>query len=146
VSGAGWSDHLVVTVTEVDASTPLGPCQASGGGGGGGGGGGTTGASCSSATLDRDVDDGTCVQSASDSAWYQCDNGSWVATSSTASCTESYGFCSSATLGKNVPARTCVQSASSGDWFQCNGQGWVTPVDTAAQSGPLGDCSSWNPL
>lgn len=144
VSGAGWSDHLVVTVTEVDASTPLGPCQATGGGGGGGG--GTTGASCSSATLDRDVDDGTCVQSASDSTWYQCDNGSWVATSSTASCSASYGFCSSATLGKNVPARTCVQSASSGDWFQCNGQGWVTPVDTAAESGPLGSCSSWNPL
>jgi hypothetical protein len=139
VSGAGWSDHLVVNVTEVDASTPLGPCQATGGGGGGA-------TSCSSATLGRDVDDGTCVQSASDSAWYQCSNGAWVAPSSTASCTESYAFCSSATLGKDVPARTCVQSASSGTWYQCNGQGWVTPVDTSAETGPLGACSSWNPL
>lgn len=41
VSGAGWSDHLVVTVEEVPTSTPLGICAA-GGGGGGGGGGGTT--------------------------------------------------------------------------------------------------------
>jgi hypothetical protein len=155
VSGAGWSDHLVVNVTEVDSSTPLGPCTATGGGGGGGsgsgsgsdgGGGATTGASCSSATLGRDVDDGTCVQSASDSAWYQCSNGSWVADSSQAGCTQSYGFCSSATLGKDVPAGTCVQSASSRNWFQCNGQGWVTPVDTSAETGPIGACSSWNPL
>jgi hypothetical protein len=26
---AGWSDHLAITVTQVDASTPLGPCAAS---------------------------------------------------------------------------------------------------------------------
>jgi hypothetical protein len=141
VSGAGWSDHLVVSVTEVPASTPLGPCQASGGGGGGG-----TGMSCSSATLDRDVDDGTCVQAASDGVWYQCDNGSWDAKSSSAGCASAYGWCDSATLGKSVPPRTCVQSASSGTWFQCNGQDWVTPVDTSAQSGPIGDCSTWNPL
>jgi hypothetical protein len=39
VSGAGYSDHLVVNVTEVASSVPLGPCTATGGGGGGGGGG-----------------------------------------------------------------------------------------------------------
>ena len=165
VTSGGWSDHMVVTVTEVDASTPLGLCDATSGGGtgsgggsgsGGGGdtgsgsgssGGGTSaGAPCNSATLGRDVDDGECVQAASDGNWYQCTNGSWNAIASTASCTMSYGWCSSATLGRDVPPRTCVQSAASSNWFQCNGQGWVTPVDTASETGPIGACSSWNPL
>jgi len=121
VSGAGWSDHLVVTAVEVDASTPLGMCTDTGGGGGSGGGGGTD-AACSSATLDRDVDSGTCVQSATDGDWYKCDNGNWDAISSESSCTTQFGYCHSATLGKDVPARTCVQSGSSGVWFQCNGE------------------------
>lgn len=152
VSGAGWSDHLVVDVTEVSSSTPLGPCTATGGGGGGGGGGGSDGGggggatSCSSATLDRDVDDGTCVQSSSDGAWYQCSAGAWVAKSSSAGCAEAYGYCDSATLGTSVPPRTCVQSASTSAWYQCNGQGWVKPVDTSTQTGPIGACSSWHAL
>jgi hypothetical protein len=147
VSGAGWSDHLVVTAMEVDASTPLGPCTAGGGGGSGSGSGsGATPASCSSSTLDRDVDDGTCVQSASDASWYQCSNGNWNAISSTGACTSSYAWCSSATLGTTVPPRTCVQARSNSTWYQCNGQGWVTPVDTSAESGPIGACASWNAL
>jgi hypothetical protein len=154
ISSAGWSDHIHVTVTEVDSSTPLGLCTTtttgggggSGSGSGSGGGGGTTGASCSSATMDRDMDDGECVQSASDAAWYQCTNGAFTAVSSLASCTSQYAWCSSATLGKSVPPRTCVQSAASSTWFQCNGQGWVTPVDETAESGPIGACSSWNAL
>jgi hypothetical protein len=147
VSGAGWSDHLVVTVTEVASSTPLGPCMAGGGGGGGGGSGGGGGATtCSSATLGRDVDAGTCVQSAADSAWYQCSGGAWVAKSSSAGCAEAYGFCSSATLGTDVPPRTCVQSASTSAWYQCNGQSWVKPVDVASQTGPIGACSSMHAL
>jgi hypothetical protein len=148
-TGAGWSDHLVVTVEEVPTSTPLGICAATPPGGGGGGGGTTDpmgSASCASATLDRDVEDGVCVQSASDSIWYECTNGSWTARSSSTGCTEAYGFCNSATLGRNVPARTCVQAASNSVWYQCNGQGWVTPVSTAAKSGPIGDCATWNPL
>ena len=159
VSSAGWSDHIVVTAVEVDASTPLGPCTAdpgggsgsgsgsgSGCGGGSGGGGGTTGASCSSATLARDVDDGTCVQSAADQAWYQCTNGSWTAIADSSGCADAYAWCDSATLGYAVPPRTCVQSASTSDWYQCNGQAWVTPVDTSSETGPIGDCSSWNAL
>jgi hypothetical protein len=152
ISGAGWSDHITVTVTEVDSSTPLGTCTTTTGGGGGGsgsgsgGGGGTTGAACSSATMDRDVDDGECVQAASDSAWYQCQNGSFVAISSRASCTSQYAWCSSATLGKSVPPRTCVQAASDSTWYQCNGQGWVTPVDETTEAGPIGNCASWNAL
>lgn len=144
-TSAGWSDRLPITAVEVPTSTPLGHCQ-------------TTstpdpdptptptpGASCNSATLDRDVDDGTCVQSADDGDWYKCTNGAWVAKSSSSGCATAYGYCDSASLGRSVPARTCVQSASSGTWFQCNGQGWVTPVSTAAKTGPLGDCSTWNP-
>lgn len=143
VSGAGYSDHMVVTVEEVPTSVPLGVCAASDDGGGGGD---TTEASCSSATLDRDVAAGTCVQAASDGIWYECVNGAWSARSSSAGCATAYGWCDSATLGRDVPPRTCVQSGTSSTWFQCNGQGWVMPVDTAAHSGPLGDCSEWHPL
>ena len=153
VSGAGWSDHLSVNVEEVPTSTPLGPCTAGGGTSGGGtsgggtsGGGPSTGMSCASSTLDRDVEDGVCVQSASDAQWYECDNGTWTAKASSAGCAQAFGFCSSATLGRDVPARTCVQAASNSQWYQCNGQGWVTPVSTSAKSGPIGDCATWNPL
>lgn len=140
VSGAGWSDHLVVTVEEVSTSEPLGVCAA----GGGGGGGGT--AMCSSATLDRDVASGTCVQAANDGLWYECTNGTWTSRSSSTGCATAYAWCSSATLGQDVPPRTCVQAASNSNWYQCNGQGWVTPVDVAAQTGPIGACSTMNPL
>lgn len=148
-SSAGWSDRMPIVVTKVSSSTPLGHCQTTS----------TpdpdpdpdptptptTGASCNSATLGRDVDDGTCVQSADDADWYQCKNGAWVAKASSSGCATAYGYCSSATLGEDVPARTCVQSGSSGLWFQCNGQGWVSPVSTSMKSGPLGSCSSWHP-
>ena len=106
-----------------------------------------TGAACSSATLARDVDDGTCVQAATDSAWYQCNNGAWDGIASSAACTgEVYGFCASATLGTSVPPRTCVQSASTGTWYQCNGTTWVSPVSTSTETGALGACSSWHAL
>jgi hypothetical protein len=137
-SGAGWSDHMVVTVTEVADTTPLGLCQADPGP--------STSTSCASSTLDRDVSSGTCVQSADDGAMYQCNAGSWVARSGTTGCTATYAWCNSATLGKNVPPRTCVQAASNNVWYQCNGQGWVTPVSVAAGTGPIGDCSSMNEL
>jgi len=144
-SSAGWSDHLAVVVTEVASSTPLGVCNGSGSGSGSG----TTtgGAGCSSSTLDRDVDDGTCVQAATDSQWYECDNGNWDSIASSSACSgEVYGFCASATLGTSVPPRTCVQSASTGTWYQCNGTTWVTPVSTATETGALGACSSWHAL
>ncbi|HEY5933134.1 MAG TPA: hypothetical protein VIU61_00785 [Kofleriaceae bacterium] len=137
-SSAGWSERIVVTVTEVAKATPVGPCT--------GGEPPPPAAQCSSETLGRDVDDGVCVQAASDAKWYQCTSGAWVARSSSAGCAQAYGFCQSATLGRAVAPRTCVQAASSSTWFQCNGQSWVTPVDTAAQTGPIGACSSWNPL
>jgi len=152
VSGLGYSDHQTVTVTEVATSTPLGPCTASGGGGGGGGSGGggdpppTDPTTCSSATLDRDVPEGTCVQAASNGLWYACEAGAWSQIPSSAGCTDAYAWCHSATLGEDVPPRTCVQSASNSAWYQCNGQAWVRPVDAAAATGPIGACASVHPL
>ena len=152
VSGAGWSDHLFVTVTVVDAATPVGVCGSGGSSGSGSGSddtGGSTGgggASCYSSTLGFDVDDGTCVQAASDGNWYQCADGSWDGIDSSDNCQTAYGWCDSATLGTSVPPLTCVQAESDGNWYQCNGTTWVSPVDTSTQSGPLGDCASWNPL
>ena len=153
-SSAGWSDRLKINVTEVASSTPLGPCSAtssgsgsdSGSGSGSGSGTSSGGASCSSATLGTDVDDGVCVQAASDGNWYQCDNGSWDSIDDESGCSQTYAWCSSPTLGKDVPPASCVQSAASGTWFQCNGTEWVTPVDTSNETGPLGACQSWDPL
>ncbi|HET9626226.1 MAG TPA: phage tail tip lysozyme [Kofleriaceae bacterium] len=42
------------------------------------GSGAATGASCFSNTLGREMPENSCVQSRSDSLWYQCSNGSWV--------------------------------------------------------------------
>jgi hypothetical protein len=154
-AGAGWSDRMAVQVEEVAPGTPVGVCSTtnppSGGGGGGGTGGGTGGGmptpdSCMSATLDREVAEGTCVQQASDASWKRCSAGQWIARGSASSCTASYGFCDSATLGRAVPARTCVQAASDSKWYQCNGTSWATPVTVSTKTGPIGACSTWNAL
>jgi len=96
------------------------------------------GGACNSATLAKMVNDGTCVQSASDKAWYHCDSGSWVAGKT--GCTASYGWCNSATLGRDVAPRTCVQARSDRIWYQCTNAGWESPVSNGA--GKLGSCSS----
>jgi hypothetical protein len=146
-AGAGWSDRMAVQVEEVEPGTPVGICSATtttpppmGGGGM------TTPTSCMSPTLDREVAEGTCVQQASDASWKKCSAGQWVARTSAASCTASYGFCDSATLGTAVAPRTCVQAASDSKWYQCNGSVWATPVTVATKMGPTGACSTWNPL
>ena len=102
--------------------------------------------SCHSATLDRDVPDGTCVQAASDASWYGCSGGVWVGRSSSSGCADAYAWCSSATLGHTVPPRTCVQAASDQIWYQCTGKAWGTPVDVDAGAGPAGMCSSVHSL
>lgn len=145
IAGAGWSDHEIVTVEEVAAGTALGPCSVTQPPSGGGGS-PSLPTSCSSATLDRDVAEGTCVQSETDAKWYACSAGTWVAKSSPSTCAVTYGFCDSATLGESVAPRTCVQARSNSTWYQCNGQGWVAPVDVATQEGPLGSCSSMHAL
>jgi hypothetical protein len=133
---AGWSDRYAIHVTEVARSTPLGPCN------------GSTpmppppgpapAPKCHSATLDEDVGAGTCVQSASDAAWYHCSDGDWL--SGRSGCAASYAWCHSATLGRDVPPRTCVQSRSDEVWYQCTASGWATPVADGA--GPLGICAA----
>lgn len=144
-AGVGYSDRLTVHVEEVAAATPVGPCSSTSpdapdapdGPGAG---------TCASATLDRDVAEGTCVQAADDGAWYACSGGAWQARSSATGCATAYGFCDSATLGEAVAPRTCVQAASNRVWYQCNGQGWVSPVDVADRSGPLGTCATMHAL
>lgn len=105
---------------------------------GGAQGGGTGNAGCNSATLNRAVGAGTCVQSASDGNWYTCENGSWVGGEH--GCTLAYPWCHSATLGRNVPPRTCVQSRFDRVWYQCNDNGWAAPV--SGGHGPNGYCSA----
>jgi len=97
---------------------------------------------CPSATMNTDEPNGTCVQAASDSKWYQCNNGTWTAITSTSGCTTTFAWCQSATLGRAVAPRTCVQAASDSQWYQCDGHGWVQPVNTSTQSGPAGMCSA----
>jgi hypothetical protein len=144
---AGWSDRLAITVTEVSASTPLGPCGANSNSNNNSNNSNSSsnnpaGADCSSSTLDMSVPSGTCLQSASDAAWYHCVDGNWE--SGQTNCTTSYGWCDSATLGQSVPPRTCVQAKSDSVWYQCTADGWSTPVSNGA--GPLGTCSSMHPL
>ncbi len=149
---AGWSDRFAIEVEQVSDSTPIGPCQGSSSpsspppsspppsppppsstG---------DAADCHSATLDADVPDGTCVQSAADGAWYKCSDSAWVRGHS--GCGTSFGWCTSATLGRDVPPRTCVQSASDGQWYQCAASGWEP--GGADGSGPVGGCSSMHSL
>lgn len=70
VKSAGWSDRYPIHVTEVDASTPLGPCDANATTT-------TTDVTCHSATLGDDEPEGSCVQAKSDGVWYQCTSSGW---------------------------------------------------------------------
>ena len=97
---------------------------------------------CTSATLNKDVPELTCVQAASDQKWYRCEAGAWIAKTSTTGCASTFGWCSSATLGRSVAPRSCVQAASDNTWYQCDGHGWVAPVDPIAETGPAGLCSA----
>lgn len=97
---------------------------------------------CTSATLNKDVPELTCVQAASDQKWYRCEAGAWVAKTSTTGCASTYGWCQSATLGKAVAPRSCVQASSDNQWYQCDGHTWVQPVDPIAEKGPAGLCSA----
>jgi hypothetical protein len=113
----------------------------SGTGGSSGGttsGGSSGGAGCHSDTLGKEMPDNACVQSDSDSDWYQCDNGSWTDrwTDPTA-CNGTYPLsngghssgggagCYSDTLGKEMPDNACVQSASDSEWYQCDAGSWT---------------------
>jgi len=72
VKSAGWSDRYAIHVTEVDGSTPLGPCDSNAPPPP------QSDVTCYSHTLGQDEPEGTCVQSASDQVWYQCTANGWV--------------------------------------------------------------------
>ena len=101
---------------------------------------------CTSATLNKQVPELTCVQAASDQKWYRCEGGAWIAKTSTTGCTDTYGWCASATLGRSVAPRSCVQASSDSKWYQCDGKTWASPVNTTTQTGPAGVCSANYPL
>jgi hypothetical protein len=73
--GCGTCDQSTRISYAEQALSAYGQGGGSSGGGGGGTGGGT---GCYSPTLGKEMPDNACVQSRSDSLWYQCDNGSWV--------------------------------------------------------------------
>jgi hypothetical protein len=72
-AGVGYSDQKIVTVTEVAATTPLGPCGAA---------------------LDTDVAPRSCVQAQSNGTWYQCNGQAWVSPVDTVARTGALGGCS----------------------------------------------------
>jgi hypothetical protein len=114
---------------------------------------------CYSATLARNVPYGTCVQSTSDRAWYQCNLSGWLPASATrgpaGNCVSSFPIaappprpaithtCYSTTLGRDVRYGTCVQSRSDRAWYQCNFSGWLTASDAR---GPAGNCTERHAL
>src|SRR5439155_5840877 len=100
---------------QTPGNTPFRTAFPYGNSGGASAGGGASG--CHSATLNRVVGAGTCVQSSADAKWYECENGSWA--SGRPSCAVDYAWCHSATLNKDLPPRTCVQSKFDHVWYQC---------------------------
>lgn len=89
VKSAGYSDRLAIQVSQVSASTPLGPCDSSAPPPP------PPVATCHSATLGTDVSLATCVQAASDRVWYQCTEAGWKSGGATGSgplgaCTSSH--------------------------------------------------------
>jgi hypothetical protein len=115
----------------------------------GGSTGSTGGAGCYSDTLGKQMPNNACVQSDSNSDWYQCDNGSWADRwTDPAACNGTYPLnnaghssgggagCYSDTLGKEMPDNACVQSASNKDWYQCDSGSWTDRwTDPAACNG-----------
>lgn len=108
--------------------------------------------SCRSTLLGRNVDDGTCVQvtgrarpgepesCAGGCGWYECDDGTWTCTDSSACRGDQYPYaacapagddCRSATLGSTVGHGDCVQVSQSGcglercGWYTCADGKWA---------------------
>jgi hypothetical protein len=125
--------------------------------------GGATSGRCFSTTLGREVAEKTCVEARLDSAWYQCDNGTWYAgRGSRGACSSTHplsggsttpppsssgGRCYSGTLGRDMPVGACLQSRFDRDWYQCASIGWVMNNNIrSSRRGYAGACSSYTPL
>ena len=124
--------------------------------------GGASSGRCYSSTLGREVAEKTCVESRLDSAWYQCDNGSWYSgRSSRGACSSTHalgggstppsggggGHCYSGTLGRDMAVGACLQSRFDRDWYQCASIGWVMSSSIpSTRRGYAGACGSYTPL
>lgn len=124
--------------------------------------GGTSSGRCFSTTLGREVAEKTCVEARLDSAWYQCDNGTWYAgRASRGACSATHALsgggttpppsggdhCYSGTLGRDMPVGACLQSRFDRDWYQCASIGWVmSSAISSSRRGYVGACSSYTPL
>lgn len=125
--------------------------------------GGASSGRCYSSTLGREVAEKTCVESRLDSAWYQCDNGSWFSgRGSRGACSSTHplsggstgggsssggGTCYSGTLGRDMRVGTCLQSRFDRDWYQCASIGWVLNNSIpSSRRGYAGACTSYTPL
>lgn len=121
----------------------------------GGGGDGT----CWSTTLNRNMPARACVQSRSDSRWYQCGDGLWRAGQGTqGACNGTYPLgstapaapvsahtCYSNTTQRDQPVGACVQSRSDRLWYQCTDRGWIHDNNIPSR-GPAGACTASFPL
>lgn len=116
-------------------------------------------ASCWSTTLNRSMAERACVQSRSDSRWYQCNDGLWRAgQGSQGACQGTYPLgtsapstpsasvtCFSSTTQHNQPYGACVQSRADRLWYQCTRTGWSHSASIPS-SGPVGACVARFPL
>ena len=123
--------------------------------------GGASSGRCYSSTLGAEVAEKTCVESRLDSAWYQCDNGSWFpGRGSRGTCASTHplsggstptpatgGHCYSGTLSRDVSVGACLQSRFDRDWYQCASSGWIMNNSIpSSRRGAAGACSSYAPL
>lgn len=121
--------------------------------------GGTGDGTCWSTTLGRNMPPRACVQSRSDSAWYQCTAGVWrPGQGSNGACNGSHPLggaappaparsttCYSHTTRRDQPAGACVQSAADRLWYQCTDRGWIYGASLPGR-GPSGACVATFPL
>lgn len=122
---------------------------------------GTNSDRCWSTTLGREMAPRACVQSRSDSRWYQCAYGLWRAgQGSQGACNGSYPLsaaptpstrpdvgntCYSSTRQRDEQVGVCVQSRFDNYWYQCTRSGWVHSP-TLPTSGAVGTCTARHPL
>ena len=115
---------------------------------------------CWSTTLGREMPARACVQSRSDSRWYQCASGLWrVGQGSQGACNgthplgastpttrpETGDTCYSSTRTRDERVGVCVQSRFDRIWYQCTRSGWVHSASLPS-SGAVGACSARHPL
>lgn len=110
---------------------------------------------CWSSTLGREMPPRACVQSRSDSAWYQCTGGLWRAgRGSYGACDGSYALgsatspttappatCFSSTRQRDEAVGVCVQSRFDRVWYQCTRGGWAHS-SSLPTNGAAGTCTA----